>query len=69
MEFPKYPLKDQVEADVRIGYILNGKDSKYLPKLPWFVGDYTDFMIGVSYLRYYPEKVFQLPSGLAICKL
>ena len=34
MEFPKYPLKGQVEVDVRSGYILNGKDPKYLPKLP-----------------------------------
>ena len=25
-------------------------------------------MIGVKHLRYYPEKVFQLPSGLAIYK-
>ena len=69
MEFPKYPLKGQVEADVRCGYILNGKDPKYLPKLPSFVGDHTDFMIGLTYLQYYPEKVFQLPSGLAIYKL
>ena len=68
VEFPKYPLKGQVEADVRSGYISNGKDPKYLPKLPAFVGGHTDFMIGVKYLRYYPEKVFQLPSGLAIYK-
>ena len=25
-------------------------------------------MIGVKYLRYYPEKMFQLPSGLATYK-
>ena len=68
MEFPKYPLKGQVEADVRSGYISNGKDPKYLPKLPAFVGGHTDFMIGVKCLRYYPEKVFQLLSGLAIYK-
>ena len=68
VEFPKYPLKGQVEADVRSGYISNGKDPKYLPKLPAFVGGHTDFMIGVKCLRYYPEKVFQLLSGLAIYK-
>ena len=28
VEFPKYPLKGQVEADVRSGYISNGKDPK-----------------------------------------
>ena len=68
VEFPKYLLKGQVEADVRSGYISNGKDPKYLPKLPAFVGGHTDFMIGAKCLRYYPEKVFQLPSGLAIYK-
>ena len=25
-------------------------------------------MIGIKYLRYYPEKIFQLPSGLSIYK-
>ena len=68
VEFPKYPLKGQVEANVRSGYISNGKDPKYLPKLPVFVGGRTDFMIGVKYLQYYPEKVFQLPFGLTIYK-
>ena len=68
MEFPKYLLKGQVEADVRSGYISNGKDPKYLPKLPAFVGGHTDFLIGVKYLQYYPEKVFQSPSGLVIDK-
>ena len=61
-------LKGQVEVDVRSGYISNGKDPKYVPKLPVFVGGHTDFMIGVKYLRYYPEKVFQLPFGLTIYK-
>ena len=68
MEFPKYPLEGQAEADVRSGYISNGKDTKYLPKLTAFVGGHTNFMTGVKYLRYYLEKVFQLPSGLAIYK-
>ena len=66
VEFPRYPLKGQEEADVRSGYISNGKDPKYLPKLPVFVGGHTDFMIGVKHLQYYSEKVFQLPSGLTI---
>ena len=29
VEFPKYPLKCQVEADMRSGYISNGKDPNY----------------------------------------
>ena len=68
VEFSKYYLKGQLEADVRRGYISNGKDLKYFPKLPVFVGGYTDFIIGVKYLGFYPEKVFQLPSGIAIYK-
>ena len=68
VEFPKYSLKGLVEADVRSGYISNGKDPKYLPKLPAFVGGHSNFMIGLKYLRYYPKKVFQLPSGLTIYK-
>ena len=38
---------------------------KNLPKLPRYIGGNTDFMIGIKYLRYYPEKIFQLPSGLS----
>ena len=50
VEFSKYPLKGLVEDNVRSAYILNRKDRKYLPKLPAFVGDPTDFIIGVKYL-------------------
>ena len=25
-------------------------------------------MIGIQYLKYYPEQVFKLPSGLTLCK-
>ena len=35
-----------------------------LPQFQKYVGGDTDFMLGIKYLRYYPEKVFQLPSGL-----
>ena len=68
VEIPKYPLKGQEEANVRNDNTSNGNDPKYKPKLPAFVGGHTDFMIGVKYLQYYPEKVFQLLSGLAIYK-
>ena len=67
VEFSKYLLKSQVGADVRSGYVSNGKDPKYLSKLSVFVGGHADFMIRVKYLQY-PEKVFQLPPGLAIYK-
>ena len=37
-------------------------------QLSQFVGDDTDFKLENKYLRYYPEKVFQLPSGITICR-
>ena len=52
VEFPKYLLKGQVEYDVRSDYISNGKDLKYLLKLPAFVGGHTDFTIRVKNLGY-----------------
>ena len=32
------------------------------------LGGDTDLMIGVQYLKYYPEKIFELPNGLSIYK-
>ena len=68
VEFPQYPLKGKVEDDIKNGYRKEGKNPQYLPRLPKFVGGHTDFMLGIKYLRYYPEKIFQLPSGLTIYK-
>ena len=42
--------------------------SSNLPKLPQTVGGEIDFMIDIKYLRYHPQPVFQLPSGLTIYK-
>ena len=66
VKFPNYPIRGRVEDDIIKGYKVNGGDPRELPKLPKSVGGHTDFMIGIKYLRYYPEKVFQLPSGLSI---
>ena len=66
LQFRKYPLQGRVEKDIRTGYKQIGCDMKKLPKLPRYVGKNTEFMIGIKYLRNYPEKVFQLPSGLFI---
>lgn len=41
---------------------------KNLPKLPRHVGENTDSTIGIKHLRYYLEKISQLPSGLSIYK-
>ena len=64
--FPNYPLQGRVESDIKEAFKINKSKSQRLPKLPKFVGGETDFMIGAKYLRYYPEEVFQLPSGLTI---
>lgn len=65
-KFPIYPLKE-VERDIKIHYEKsNGKVQ--LPTVPHSVGGETDFMIGAKYLRYHPEVIFQLPSGLTIYK-
>ena len=66
MKFPTYPMRGRVEDDIKKAYKISGGNLKELPKLPKSVGGHTDFMIGIKYLRYYPEKVFQLPSGLSI---
>lgn len=45
-----------------------GNNPNNFPTVPKSIGGDIDFMIGIKYLRYYPEKIFQLPSGLAIYK-
>ena len=64
-KFPLYPL-EEVEQDIHKTYIAQNGDPKTLPKLPSFIGGDVDLMIGVQYLRYYPEKCFSLPNGLTI---
>ena len=59
-------MKGIVEDDIRDAYIQSGGDDSNLPQLPSYVGGETDFLIGIKYLRYHPEIVFQLPSGLTI---
>ena len=66
VQFPKYPLQGRVEKDISNGYKQIGGDVKNLPKLPRYACGNADFMISIKYLRYYPEKIFHLPSGLSI---
>ena len=66
--FPVYPLAGIVEDDVRKAYELEGKNPDDLPRLPKFVAGETDLMVGVQYLKYFPERIFQLPNGLTIYK-
>lgn len=67
-EFPYYPLNGKVETDIRDAFLKSGGNIKELPKLPEKVGGNVDFMLGIKYLRYFPEVVYQLPSGLTIYK-
>ena len=66
VKFPQYPLKGIVEEDIAAGYKRQENNQSDLRQLPQSIGGDTDFMLGIKYLRYYPEKVFQLPSGLTI---
>ena len=66
IKFSQYLLKGIVEEDIAAGYKRQGNNPRYLPQLPQFVGGDTDLMSRIKYLRYYPEKMFQLPSGLTI---
>ena len=61
-----YLLKKIVEEDIAAGYRRQGNNPRDLPQLPQFVGGDTDFMLGMKYVSYYPEKVLQLPSGFTI---
>ena len=66
VKFPQYPLNEIVEEYIAAGYKRQRNNPTDLPQLQKYVGRDTDFMLGIKYLRYYPEKLFQLPSGLTI---
>ena len=63
--FPSYPLQGVAEQDLIQAFKETEKRTSKL-KLPIFVGGDTDVMIGIRYLRYYPKKIFELPTGLTI---
>ena len=62
VKFPQYPLKGIVEEDIAAGYKRQGNNPRDLPNYHKTVWGDTDFMLGIKYMRYCPEKVFQLPS-------
>ena len=64
--FPQYPLQGKVFNDIKECYIKEGNDLQFLPNVPKSIGGDVDFMVGIKYNRYFPEPVFQLPSGLTI---
>ena len=66
-DFPIYPL-DQVMIDLEDmwkdekGNPLN----KSIPKIPNEVGGDTDILLGIKYVKYFPELVHMFPSGLSV---
>ena len=71
-EFPSFPLKE-VENDLQTAFESSATQVTNcagvvtsLPKLPKEVGGETDIMIGSQYLKFYPEKVLKLASGLTL---
>ena len=54
--------------DIKNVYFKSGGNVDSLPRLPSHVGWDTDLMIGVQYLKYYPQKIFELPNGLSSYK-
>ncbi len=64
--FPTYPMKGEIENDIKDAYVRNGGRISDLPELEPFVGGDTHFMFGAKYIRYFPELVFKMLSGLSI---
>ena len=67
-QFPSYPIKGEIEDDIKVAYTQNGGILQDLPRLPDCIGGDVDFMIGSKYTRYHPQAIFSLPSGLTIYK-
>ena len=66
--FPNYPIEGEISSDIQAAYSESGQQLSNLPKLPNTIGGDVDFMLGTKYLRYHPEPIFALPSGLTIYK-
>ena len=66
LTFPEYPLDGSVIKDIHTAFTNTGGNPSTLPTLPSIIGGDVDFMVGIKYLRYHPQQVFQLPSGLTI---
>ena len=55
--FPQYPLDDEVK-DIQRFYEKGGENVFDLPSLPSSIGGDVDMMIGIKYLGYHPETIF-----------
>ena len=66
LEFPRYPLKGEVEKDIRRAFHNSGGDMHLLPDLPEFVGGETHFMMGIGHYSHFPDIIYRMTSGLSI---
>ena len=62
---PPYPVRE-VRKTIVDAYVAAGGKESDLPDVPALVGGETDFLIGVAYNWFVPQRLFVLPSGLAI---
>ena len=62
---PPYPVCEARKTVVEAYTAAGGKENQ-LPNVPTLVGGATDFLIGMQYNRFLPQRLFVLPSGLAI---
>ena len=64
--FSLYPLKGDVERDIKSAFLRSGGNPATLPTLEPSVGGSTNFMLGAKYNRYFPREIFRMSSGLSI---
>ena len=62
---PPYPVREARKTVVEAYLAAGGKEAD-LPNVPALVGGETDFLIGMAYNWFLPQRLFVLPSGLAI---
>ena len=67
-DIPNVVVNQQIKENIRRGFHEQKGNLRQLPELPPSSGGDTDFMIGSKYTKYFPKEIFQLPSGLSICK-
>ena len=64
--FSLYPLKGDVERDIKSAFLRSGGNPATLLSLEPSVGGSTNFMLGAKYNRYFLREIFRMSSGLSI---
>ena len=60
---PPYPVREVRNVLVNVA---SGGNANELPGVPTLVGGETDFLFGMAYNWFLPQRLFVLPTGLAI---